>query len=95
MSTPSARAASATACVAMCGSTWPSPGIQTAPRIGAPPASGSRSSTSAGEISSASSPMPAAALAARRRSSRLSSLDAMRTLPTSAKTPSWRYSSTL
>jgi hypothetical protein len=70
-------------------------GIHTPPRTESAVAPGSRSATSAGKSSAASTPSAATRLTARRRSSQLSSLAAIRTLPTSSKTPSSRYSATL
>ena len=95
ISAPSSRAADATAYVAMCGSTYPSPGIHTAPYSESGDAAGIRRRTSSGPTSSASRPIPWARLTPRRSSMKLSGLDAIRRLPTASNTPSSRYSSTL
>ncbi len=87
---PSSRAALASAWVAMCGSTEPSSSIQIAPWSDSRAAAGSRRTTSSGESTSTSRPIPRARLAPRSSSSRLSGLEAMRRLPTVSKTPSSR-----
>ncbi len=93
--TPSARAASATACVAPCGSRWPSPARWTAPYKESDEIAGMSARASAAPMTSASSPIPRARLAVRSSSPSCSGLDASRRLPTVSKAPSERYSSML
>src|SRR6202165_862127 len=92
---PCLRAAAASACVAVCGSRWPSPGIQIAPCRERWVIAGTRRTRSSAEIRSTSSPMPRARLTPRCSSFSDSSLDAKRRLPTRSKTPSSSYSSML
>ncbi len=92
---PSSRAASASACVAVCGSTQPSCSIQIAPYRSSRLACGIRSSASSGDSTCTSRPMPRARLAPRSSSTRLSGLEAIRRLPSRSNTPSRSYSSTL
>ena len=95
MRTPSARAASATACVAPCGSRWPSPARWTAPYSESGEMAGIRRpgllrpdhlGVEADAARPAGGPLELAQL--RRR-------DASRRLPTVSNAPSRRYSSML
>src|SRR2546427_512713 len=90
---PSARAARANACVAVCGSRCPSPGTHTAPYNDRVVIAGMSLAASAGETSSTSSPIPRARLAVRCSSISCCLLDAKRRLPTPSNPPSSRYSS--
>ena len=92
---PSSRAPLARAYVAVCGSRWPSPATYAPPNNDRGDAAGIRASVSSGERSSTSSPIPLARLTPRCSSMSCSRLEASRTLPTAAKTPSSRYSSML
>ena len=93
--TPAARAAPATAWVAVCGSRWPSPGSQTAPRRSSGARAGISRRASAGPTKSASSPFARVRLSVRWSSRSWSGLDATRRLPTASNAPMERYSSML
>ena len=95
MRTPSARAASATAWVAPCGSRYPSPARWTAPYRASGEIAGMSRRASSAPMTPASSPIPRARLAVRSSSRSWSGLDARRRLPTASKTPSRPYSSML
>src|ERR1700682_4153732 len=92
---PILRAAEASAWVAVCGSRWPSLGTQTAPCRERVVMAGMRRADSSAETSSTSRPIPRARLTPRCNSLSCSSLEANRSPPTWAKTPSSWYSSML
>ena len=88
ISTPSSRAAFASAYVVRCGSSQPSCGTQMPPNRLSGEAAGIFASAASGSSSSTFSPMPRARETPRRISASCSADDAMRSEPVASNTPS-------